>query len=91
MNNLVVLYSELKREMQGLKKTLVKLSKTHSQRLMEEWLRKDECMKLMGISNRTLNRLTHSGQLPFSKINGLVYIKTTDLERLLNENYKLNV
>lgn len=88
MNEILILFGEIKREVQGLTKALAKFSKTHAQRLMEEWNRTPEVLKILGISNRTLNRLTNTGKLPHSKVNGLVYIKTTDIERLLNENYQ---
>lgn len=87
MNDLVVLYSEMKRDLQGMKRSLAKIAETSSHGLMGEWCRKEECMKMMGISARTFSRLTRSGKLPFSKINGLIFIKTSDIERLLNENY----
>lgn len=87
MNDLLVLYSEIKRDLQGMKRSLAKIAESHSHGLMEEWCRKEECMKIMGISARTFSRLTGSGKLPFSKVNGLVFIKTADIERLLNENY----
>lgn len=88
MNDLVDLFSEMKRDLQGMKKSLAKLLETPSKRLAEEWTRKDDCMKLLGISSRTFNRLTKSGKLPYSKINGIIYIKTTDIDHLLNTHYK---
>jgi len=90
MNDLVTLYSDLKRDIQGITKSLVKISENHSHKLTEEWNRKPDVMRIMGISARTLNRLTASGRLPFSKVNGIVYIKTIDVQRLLNENYHNN-
>ena len=80
----------MRRELQLLTKSLAKMSKTHAQRLIEEWNRKAQVLKILGISPRTLDRLTSSGMLPCSKINGLIYIKTSDVERLLNENYVNN-
>ena len=88
MNDLITLYSEIKKDVQGLSKALAKITLSHSRRLAEEWNRKDEAMRILRISPRTLNRLTSTGKLPFSKINGLVFIKTSDIEHLLNENYK---
>ena len=88
MNDLITLYSEIKKDVQGLSKALAKITLSHSKRLAEEWNRKDEAMRILRISPRTLNRLTSTGKLPFSKINGLVFIKTSDIEHLLNENYK---
>ena len=88
MNDLITLYSEIKKDVQGLSKALAKITLSPSKRLAEEWNRKDEAMRILRISPRTLSRLTATGKLPFSKINGLVFIKTSDIEHLLNENYK---
>lgn len=88
MNEILILFGEIKRDVQGLKKALAQFSRTHAQRLQEEWQRTPEVMKILGISNRTLNRLIHSGELPVSKIHGLNYFKTSDIEKLLHENYQ---
>lgn len=88
MNEILILFGEIKREVQGLSKALAKFSKTHAQRLMEEWNRTPEVMKILGISLRTLNRLTSSGKLAHSKVNGIIYVKTTDIEQLFNDNYR---
>jgi len=42
---------------------------------------------MLGISKRTLGKLTHTGQLPFAKINGILYFRTSDVEKLLNDHY----
>ena len=77
----------MRRELQLLTKAVAQISKTHAQRLIEEWNKKAQVLKMLGISTRTLDKLTSSGKLPVSKVNGLIYIKTTDIEKLLNENY----
>lgn len=91
MNDLTVLYSEIRQDMQGMKKSLAKIADGHSKRLMEEWVRRDEAARILGISTRTVSRLTYSGKLPYSKVNGTVYIKTKDIERLLTENFNQSV
>lgn len=88
MENLVTLFSQLRKDLQGIIKTLANLSKTQEQVLLEKWIRKERAVKALGISSRTFQRLTTSGQLPFSKVNGIVFIKITDLDELLNNNYK---
>lgn len=88
MTDLADLIGEMKRDMQWMKKSLAKILETPSQHLAEEWTRKDDCLKLLGISDRTFNRLTKSGKLPYSKVNGIIYIKTTDIDHLLNAHYK---
>jgi len=88
MDELFVLCREIKSDLQEIIRSLAKITKSRTQLFVEEWSRKDETLKILGISSRTFNRLTSSGQLPFSKVNGLTYIKTTDIEGLLNKNYK---
>jgi hypothetical protein len=88
MKELLSLCSEIKRDLQEIIRSLAKITKTHAQVLIDEWSRKDETLKILGISSRTFNRLTNTGQLPFSKVNGLIFVKTTDIEGLLNKNYK---
>ena len=63
------------------------MNKTHAQYLTEEWQKKDQTLKILGISNRTLYKLMSTGQLPHSKINGLTYFRTADIETLLRLNY----
>jgi predicted site-specific integrase-resolvase len=60
---------------------------THAQRISEEWITADQVMQILKISIRTLETLKKSGKLPYSKINGLVYFRTVDLENLLNQTY----
>jgi hypothetical protein len=58
---------------------------THAQRISEEWITTDQVMQILKISVRTLNTLKSSGKLSYSKVNGLVYFRTIDLENLLNQ------
>jgi len=88
MFELIELCNGIKGDLQGIIKTLAKITKTRTQLFSDEWNRKDAVLKLLGISPRTFNRMIYSGQLPYSKINGIIYIKTTDVENLLNENYR---
>lgn len=88
MEDLVVLCRQMKNELQGVVKSLATISKTKEQLLLENWVRKDQAMKILGVSSRTFQRLTHSGQLPCSKVNGMIYIKVSDIDLLLNSHYK---
>ena len=88
MDELMAICKDIKSDLQEIYRSLAKITKTRTLLLVDEWNRKDQALKILGISSRTFNRLTSSGQLPFSKVNGLTYIKTTDIEGLLNKNYK---
>ena len=75
----------MRRELEVLAKSVALINKSQSQRLAEEWVRKKQATKLLDISPRCLCKLTKSGKLPSSKINGLIYIKTSDIEQMLKE------
>ena len=87
MERIFPILSGIKYEMETMNKSLSKMIKTHAQYLDEEWLKKTQALKILGISNRTLYKLMSTGQLPYSKINGLTYVRTADIETLLRLNY----
>ena len=87
MEDLISILSGMRRELECLVKSLAQVKKSHTQCLTEEWNRKPQVLKMLGISKRTLGKLTHTGQLPFAKINGILYFRTSDVERLLNDHY----
>ena len=88
MNEVIDLCCEIKSDLQAIKTSLAKLTKEHALKLSESWNRKEEVMTILGISDRTFTRLIHTRKLPFARVNGLIYIKSSDIENLLNENYK---
>ena len=87
MSELLPILSGIKHEMQTMNKSLSQMIKTHSTVLSEEWITKDQVMAVLKISLRTLDSLKGSGQLPFSKIRGIIYFRSIDLENLLKLNY----
>jgi len=50
------------------------------------WLKSSEVMELLKISPGTLQSLRVSGTLPFSKIGGLIYYDSSEINRVLEEN-----
>ena len=89
MSELLPILSGIKLEMQTMNKSLSLMIKTHAQVLSEEWITKEQVLAVLKISTRTLDSLKGSGKLPFSKINGLIYYRTIDLENLLNLNFTI--
>ncbi len=77
----------MQRELQAISKSVAQLNKQHLEKLSDEFVRKEAILKILGISPRTLCKLTSTGKLPYSKINGLQLFKISDVERLLNDNY----
>ena len=87
MERIFPILTGIKNEMETMNSSLSKMIKTHTQYLSEEWQRKDKALKILGISSRTLCKLMSTGQLPYSKINGLTFFRTADIETLLRINY----
>lgn len=87
MSDLGPILSGIRREMEMLSNRVAMMSKTHAQQLSEEWLNRDQVLALLKISPRTLESLKSKGILPYTKIQGLFYYRTADIEKLLKENY----
>jgi hypothetical protein len=66
-----------------LKEQKVKSSK----KLSDIWFDNQEVMELLKVSPRTLQNMRDTQVLPYSKVGGKIYYKSTDIEKLLKENY----
>lgn len=70
-----------------LRKELKTEKEKHRKKLSEVWLDNQEVMQLLKVSPRTLQSMRDTGTLPYSKVGGKIYYKTSDVEKILNENY----
>lgn len=57
--------------------------------IRSQWLNGLEASYALGMSYKTLLRLRKSGALPYSKVNGKIYFKREDVDKLLDNNYRL--
>ena len=87
MQEIIKLVSAIRKDIEELRSLVAHLAKTHAQRINEEWLTLDQVMVILKISGSTLKNLKQSGKLPYSKINGLSYFRTIDIENLLKRHY----
>lgn len=87
MSDLLPIISGIRLEMELMNRSLAQMTKTHAQVISEEWITPEQVKAILKISNRTLETLKKNKQLPYSKVNGLVYFRTVDLEHLLKEHY----
>ncbi|MGV3631752.1 MAG: helix-turn-helix domain-containing protein [Bacteroidota bacterium] len=56
--------------------------------LKERWLDNQEVCEILKISTRTLQSYRDQGVLPYSQNGAKIYYKATDIELLLERNYK---
>lgn len=55
-----------------------------------KWLKSYEVRKLLGISPGTLQNLRINGTLPFSKIGGVIFYDSGDIQNMMKENQVQN-
>ena len=48
----------------------------------------EEFMKIMRISRRTAQLWRNNGTIGFSQLNNKIYYKISDIQKLINDNYK---
>lgn len=78
-------------ELKEIKAYIEMVRKSRLQIANEEWIDAQDVKQLLNISQRTLQKLRSNGTLPYSKLNGKFYYKLTDIENLLEANYKSNL
>jgi hypothetical protein len=87
MQEFLNIASSIKRDIEALSQSVAEMKKTHAQVLTEEWIDGDTVMSILKIETRKLLMHRSNGTLPFSKIDGVIYYKTSDVEALLNKYY----
>lgn len=87
MDEIIQAMLHLSGEIKEIKVHLHYLKKTRAEIFNESWIDGQDVMLALNISQRTLQSLRDSGTLPFSRLNGKVYYKVSDLESLLESNY----
>ena len=64
---------------------LKQLIQPQSQQI-KQWLKSNEVRKLLNISPGTLQNLRINGTISYTKIGGILYYSSSDLEKLLEAN-----
>jgi 3-methyladenine DNA glycosylase Tag len=77
-------YQELVNRLDTLNKKMEYKSKTPS----ETFLDNQELIRLMNISKRTAQTWRDEGKISFSQINSKIYYRMSDVQKLLDANYK---
>ncbi|MGQ7868957.1 helix-turn-helix domain-containing protein [Sunxiuqinia sp. sy24] len=88
MQEIIRLVSSLKKDIEQLRSEVTTMKKSHVQVLKEEWIPKEQAMQILKMGDRTFQKLKHGGKIPYAKINGIHLFRTTDIEQLLEANYR---
>jgi hypothetical protein len=77
----------LSQELEFIKAYITSLSKSKTELFKETWLDGQDVMQLLHLSKRSLQTLRDTNVLPYSRINGKIYYKLSDIDGLLHSNY----
>ena len=91
MAELMQLVLELSGSMKQMMALMLVMKRTRANTLLQSWIDGQEVMDTLKISKRTLQSMRTSGVLPYSRLNGKIYYKVSDLEHILNENYNYSL
>ena len=87
MIEMLELLRDLSKNIAYIKAWLNNLDLKQHNVLSKEWIDNQDVLIRLKISNRTLQNYRDKGILPFSKIEGKFYYKTSDVNQLLERNY----
>ncbi len=73
-----------------LLKEFKQLLAAHHGQPSKKWLKSYEVRELLGISPGTLQNLRVNGTLPFTKIGGVIFYDSGDINKMMKENLVQN-
>ncbi|MDX9882243.1 MAG: helix-turn-helix domain-containing protein [Prolixibacteraceae bacterium] len=73
-----------------LLKEIKQILAAHHGQPFKKWLKSYEVRKLLGISPGTLQNLRINGTLPFTKVGGVIFYDSEDINKMMKENLVKN-
>jgi|GEM_PF-854232 len=72
----------------SLKKAPATMNKPTNDILPEKWIKTHQVLRLLAISESTLQKMRKNGEIPFTKIRGILYYRESDIHLILSRNQK---
>ncbi|MCF8458195.1 MAG: helix-turn-helix domain-containing protein [Bacteroidales bacterium] len=82
---------KISEDINEIKSKIAPPKNSSTDKLKGEWIDGQDVLLALNISKRTLQTLRDSKKLPYSRINGKFYYKVSDIEALLEKNYRSNL
>jgi len=82
----IVTTNDLREFKIDLLKEIKQLFAAHHGQPTKKWLKSYEVRKLLGISPGTLQNMRINGTLPFTKIGGVIFYDSEDIQKMMAEN-----
>lgn len=87
MNEIFDLVVRLVRDFEVVKAHLLSLKKSKIEYFKETWIDSQEVTQTLSMGKRRLQTLRDNGTLPYSRVDGKLYYKVSDIAKLLEKNY----
>jgi len=75
--------------LERLRKDVGDIVKKAHNPLQENWLDNQDACRILKVGTRTLQNYRDNGTLPYSNLGGKVFYKASDIEAVLDSNYKV--
>ena len=85
MGETIATLEDLERMKTEIIQALKEATKSNST-LEKKWLRSKDVREILGISSSTLQTMRIKGEIPFSKVSGILYYPADGIQDLLNKN-----
>ena len=85
MGETIATLEDLERMKTEIIEALKEATKSNST-LEKKWLRSKDVREILGISSSTLQTMRIKGEIPFSKVSGILYYPADGIQDLLNKN-----
>ena len=82
----IITTDDLREFKQELLTEITKLLQERNAAPAKRWLKSYEVRKLLGISHGKLQKLRDEGELPFTRIGGVLFYDYEDIHRMLQQN-----
>ena len=87
MGQIIATLEDLERLKTEIIQAIKEATQTNSTSV-KKWLRSKEVKELLNISSSTLQSMRIKGEIPYTKISGIIYYPADEIEALLNNNLK---
>jgi len=74
-----------------LLESIKQLLKEQNGQITKKWLKSPEVRKLLGISHGTLQTFRINGTIPFTKVGGILYYDSQEIQRVMMEGKIQNI
>ena len=82
----IITVDDLQQFKQELLTEIAKLFQERSPAPEKRWLKSYEVRKLLGISHGKLQKLRDEGELPFTRIGGVLFYDYEDIDRMIQQH-----